>query len=328
MRDYKKLNFSSYSTEEIKSFITKTPLDELKKIATSVREEKFGNKIQLCSIINAKSGACREDCAFCAQSIHHRANIERYPLLEPEKILKEALSASKTEISHFGIVTSGTTISDKELETICDTIKLIKRNISVNICASLGKLSAEKLKLLKQSGLKRYHHNLETSESYLPKICKTHTWNERVETVLLAQQVGLELCSGVLFGMGESWEDRINLARSLYELKIKDIPINFLTPIPGTPLEKQSPLTSEEALRIIILYRLFLSDSTIRSCGGRAKVFTREQLPEIYSAGANAIMTGNYLTTSGITPDIDKKTIVNAGLTIKLFPFKTFQNRL
>lgn len=309
------INLSSCSPEVIKSFIINTPLNELKKIATSVREEKFGNKIQLCSIINAKSGACAENCAFCAQSIHHRTNIERYPLLKSEKILKEAISASKIGVSHFSIVTSGTTVSNKELEEVCYAIKLIKRHVSINICASLGKLSAEKLELLKHSGLNRYHHNLETSESYFPKICKTHTWNERLETVFLVQQVGLELCSGGLFGIGETWEDRIKLAQTLHELKIKNIPINFLMPVPRTPLEKQSPLTSEESLRIIILYRLFLSDSTIRICGGRTRVFSKKQQTEIYLAGANAVMTGDYLTTSGITPDTDKETIVKAGLT-------------
>jgi len=316
MRDYKKLNFTSYSTDEIKSFITNTPLSELKEMTTSVREKTFGNRIQLCSIINAKSGACAEDCAFCAQSVRHRTNIERYSLLKPKDILKEAISASKIGISNFGIVTSGATVSDKELETICNTVNLIKRNIPINVCASLGKLSAEKLELLKHSGLNKYHHNFETSKSYFSKICKTHTWEERVETVLLAQQIGLELCCGGLFGMGETWTDRIDLAKTLYEFKIKDIPINFLTPISGTPLEKQFPLTCEEALRIIILYRLFLSGSTIRICGGRAKVFPKKQQTEIYSAGANAVMTGDYLTTSGITPDTDKKIIINAGFAI------------
>lgn len=317
----KTINFTSYSSEEIKSFITNTSLDELKRIATSLREQKFGNKIQLCSIINAKSGACRENCAFCAQSIHHNTNIERYPLLKPEKILKEAIYFSKQGISNFGIVTSGATVSDKELETICNTVQLIKINVPINVCASLGKLSAEKLRLLKQSGLNKYHHNLETSQSYFPKICKTHTWNERVDMVLLAQQVGLELCSGGLFGLGETWEDRINLAKTLYELKIKDIPINFLTPISGTPLENQSPLSCEESLRIIILFRLFLLNSTIRICGGRTTIFTKEQQSEIYSAGANAVMTGNYLTTSGVTPDTDKETIIKTELELD-FPEK------
>ncbi len=312
------INFSSYSTEEIKSFIINTPLSELKRLATFAREKRFENKIQLCSIINAKSGACMENCAFCAQSIHHRTNIENYPLLKPENILKEAISASEIGVSHFGIVTSGTTVSDKELEIICRTIKLIKRNVPINVCASLGKLSIEKLELLKHSGLTKYHHNLETSESHFHKICKTHTWNERLETIISVQKIGLELCSGGLFGIGETWEDRIKLAQTLYELKIKDIPINFLTPVPGTPLEKQAPLTSEESLRIIILYRLFLYDRTIRICGGRSRIFTKKQQTEIYSAGANAVMTGDYLTTSGITPDTDKETIAKAKLKIHL----------
>lgn len=311
------INLNSYSTEEIKSFIVNTPLIELKEIATSVREKKFGNKIQLCSIINAKSGVCTENCAYCAQSSHHKTNIEKYPLLKVEQILKNALFAEEKGISNLGIVTSGNTLSGKELDAICRIIEFTIKNTNIKICASLGKLTCTQLKRLKSAGLDRYHHNLETSKSYFPKVCTSHNFEDRIETLISAKEAGLKMCSGGIFGIGEEWEDRIDLAYSLKKLQVDNIPINFLTPVSGTPLEKRSILSAVEALRIIALYRLILPENTIRICGGRANVFTKERQSEIYSAGANAIITGDYLTTGGITPDTDKKTIATAGLTLE-----------
>jgi len=312
------ISFESEGVTKIKETCFKLldiPLDQLKTMAGEIRRKEFGNTIQLCSIVNAKSGLCSEDCRYCAQSAHYQTDVSCYPLKNANDIYKSAAKAASHGVGNFGIVTSGPALKENDLDHICGALEMICEDIVISPCASLGRLTLEQFNKLKASGLKRYHHNLETSKNFYPEICSTHTWDERVETVLLAKEAGLKVCSGGLFGLGESWEDRIDLAITLKKLDVDCIPINFLNAIPGTPLGDQVKLTPDEALKIVILYRYILPNKSVRVCGGRPAILG-EREDEIYEAGANAVMTGDYLTAYGISPEHDIKKINELGFDI------------
>jgi len=282
--------------------------------ANRVREKYHGNKIKTCSIVNAKSGRCGEDCRFCAQSGHNSADVSVYELMDPEKILVSAKDAEKNGAGRFGIVTSGCEISGKEeWEIIYAAIKLLRLETSLKIDASLGTLDIGRAKALKEAGLTRYHHNLETSPLYFPNICSTHSFNDRISTARVVKEAGLELCCGALFGMGEKWDDRIDLAVILKDLRPDSVPLNFLNPIKGTPLEAIQPLPPREILRIIAIYRIVLEDIDISICGGREKNL-RDLQSWMFYAGANATMLGNYLTTIGRAAEDDRRMIEDLGL--------------
>jgi biotin synthase len=282
--------------------------------ANLLREEFKGKVIDLCSIINAKSGACPEDCIFCAQSSRYRTKIEKYPFIAQKKIVQGAKSARDTGADRFGIVISGRGIKGgKDLDKICDAITAIAQETDIGICTSLGTLTHEAAQKLKSAGLKRYHHNLETSEKYFPRVCTTHSYQERVDTLKVARNNGLSVCSGGIFGLGEEMRDRLELAFYLRELEVDSIPLNFLHPVPGTPAEHFSPLYPLEILKTIALFRFVLPDKDIRICGGKV-VNLRGLQSLIYGAGANAVMIGNYLTTLGRDPKEDLQEIRDLGL--------------
>ncbi len=282
--------------------------------ANKVRETFHGNKIDLCSIVNAKSGACPEDCSFCAQSVHSKTNASVYPLLNKEKILEAALSAREKGVKRFCIVTSGKKTSNKELEEICNFVSELA-GLGLLPCATLGMLDIEQLRQLKDAGLNRYHHNLETSESYFSEICTSHTYRDKIKTIEYARSLGLSICSGGIFGLGESWEDRIDMAFALREIKVDSIPINFFTPIKGTPFGNRELLNPLDALKIIAIYRLILPECVIRVCGGRP-VTLRDLNPFIFMAGADGLLLGNYLTTNGRDPESDLQMIKDMELEI------------
>lgn len=286
---------------------TNLKLLDLCSVANDIREHFFGNYIELCSIVNAKSGACSEDCAFCAQSAHHKTGVSIYPLLDGDTIIQKAEEAKEGGVSRFSIVTSGKKLSKKELLSISPLFNKL-RSLGLLPCASLGTLSKEELKFLKEEGLNRYHHNIETSEKFYPMICSTHTYKERIKTIENALSVGLSVCAGGIFGMGETWHDRIDMAFLLKALNVDSIPINFLIPIKGTPLALRDMLHPFEALKIVCLFRLLLPDKSIRICGGRIQVL-KEFHSLIFMAGADSILTGNYLTTIGRTFEDDRALI-------------------
>ncbi len=294
------------------SGITGTAIFKLFDLANSKRVETRGNNVDLCSIVNAKSGACPEDCSFCAQSVHNRTGVETYPLLTEEKILEAAVSAKKFGAKRFCIVTSGRKISGKEMEQICTFISNIK-NLGLLPCATLGMLNFSELKMLKDAGLHRYHHNLETSEAFFREICTTHTFREKIKVIESAKSLGLSVCSGGIFGLGESWKDRIDMAFALRDLKVDSVPINFITPIRGTPMGDYELLDPLEALKIIAIYRLILSGIEIRICGGRPNTL-RDLNSYIFMAGADGLLIGNYLTTPGRNPEDDLRMIKDLGL--------------
>lgn len=295
--------------------LTGSDLFDVFAIANRLRA-KLGNTVDLCAITNAKSGRCPEDCKFCAQSAHHRAKIEEYPLLSPKKLLENAKIAEKAGAHRFSIVTSENHLKPEEFESILDTVRLIKSRTGLEVCASIGALSPESAGKLKEAGVSRIHHNLESSESFFRCICSTHTYADRIRTIRTAKEAGLEVCSGGILGLGESMQDRIKLALTLRELDVDSVPINILNPIPGTPMENEAPLPPVEILKSIAIFRLILPEKNIRLAGGREKNLRDLQSLALF-CGANGLMLGNYLTTAGRSPESDLQMILDAGLNIK-----------
>jgi len=286
--------------------------------ADRVRRKFKGNKVKLCAIVNAKSGRCSENCAFCAQSGHFRTEVPVYPLLSKEEMLKAALDSEKNaRATCFSIVTSGKSVkTEKEIETIAATLTDIVRQTGLNRCVSLGALDRQQISKLKKAGLKRLHHNLETAESFFGQICTTHTYQERLKTIKIAKEEGLEVCSGGIFGLGETLEQRVELAFALAELEVDSVPINILNPIPGTPAASNyQPLRPLEVLRLVAVYRLILQDKDIGVFGGR-EISLGTLQPLMFLAGANVTLIGNYLTTKGQEPERDLRMLSDLGLEI------------
>lgn len=315
----KKINIGSglgidRSTAQSLTALSGQELFELFVSANRIRTKFRGNNVDLCSIINAKSGACPEDCSFCAQSSHSKTNIQVYPLENREKIINAAESAKKNRARRFCIVTSGKRPSGKELRQICRFISEI-RETGMLPCATLGMLNREELDQLRSAGLDRYHHNLETSEAFFSEICSTHTYADKIRTIEAAKSLGLSVCSGGIFGLGESWDDRIDMAFALKELEIDSVPVNFFTPVKGTRLGCREMLNPADALKIIAIYRLIMPDRQIRVCAGRAATL-RDLHSHIFLAGADGILIGNYLTTQGRDPEADLLMIRDMGLEV------------
>jgi biotin synthase len=282
--------------------------------ATEIREHFKGKKIHFCCIVNAKSGRCPENCRFCAQSAHYSTDAPVYSLISADEMIEKALRAKQQGGHCFGIVTSGTSIeSNEEWEEIYKAIEGINR-LAIKPCASLGMLGDERARTLKEAGLFRYHHNLETSRSFFPDICTTHEYDEDINTNLAAKRAGLSVCCGGIIGLGESMKHRIELAITLKEMDIDSVPINILNPIPGTPLEGEPSLTPLEILLTVAIFRFILPAKDIRLCGGKEKNL-RQLLPLGIVAGANALMTGDYLTTAGREAKDDMEMVRDLGLT-------------
>ncbi|TYP00338.1 biotin synthase [Geothermobacter ehrlichii] len=270
-----------------------------------LRERAFGNRAELCSIINAKSGRCPENCAFCAQSAHYKTQAPVYGLKSVDEIVAGAVKAQQEGSHCYGIVTSGTRIRDeREWETIFEAIRRIRSETAIDPSASLGILDESTAAKLAAAGCVTYHHNLETARSHFPSICTTHDYEEDVKTVRVAKRAGMKVCCGGIFGLGESLEQRAELGFTLRELDVDSVPVNFLNPVSGTPLEGKSDLTPLDCLRILVLLRYLLPDKSISVCGGREPNL-REFQSWMFAAGASGTMVGNYLTTSGRDRETD-----------------------
>ncbi|MBO4300435.1 MAG: biotin synthase BioB [Desulfovibrio sp.] len=283
--------------------------------ATALREAAFGHRIALCAIINARSGNCTMDCHFCSQSRHNHTPIDVFPLLPEEQLRQRILELAELPVARIGVVTSGPALGGEELERLCGVIASLPDGVRGRVCGSLGRLPGKSLNRLKTVGLTRLHHNLETSQSWYPHICTSQTWDQRRQTVLTAVQAGLTPCCGGLFGLGESWKDRVDLAFSLKAMGVRHVPMNFLHPHPKTPLALRRPLEADEALRIIAVFRHILPDATLRVCGGRP-VTLGDRQHKMFAAGANALMTGDYLTTPGLGVARDLDMIAAEGLEV------------
>ncbi len=286
-------------------------------LADRVRDRYKGKEVRLCSIVNAKSGRCPENCGFCSQSAHFKdADAPVYPLLPASEIAKAAREAAAMEAREFSIVTSGTgPKSVKEIQNVVDALTLIREETKLKRCASLGITDETVLRELKAAGLQNYHHNLETARSFFPNICTTHTYEDDRKTVLTAKRLGFYTCCGGIFGMGETPEQRVELAMDLRELDVDSIPINFLNPRPGTPLEKAHFLTPGDCLRVVAVYRLVMPKKDIFVAGGR-EINLKDEQSKIFGAGANGMMIGNYLTTKGRGAEADHQMIQDVGMTV------------
>jgi len=283
----------------------------------SVRRECTGNRVKTCSIINAKSGRCSEDCAFCAQSVRHNTALTDYPLMRPDEMLERAAREERHSL-RCGIVTAGRGMSQAEIEIVCSAIEgFKKRGLKQRPCASLGILGSRDFKRLKEAGLKRFHHNLEASRAYFPSICTTHTYEERVETVRRARDAGLEVCVGAIFGLGESNADRVDVLEEIRQLDPAAVPLNFLVPIEGTPFAGRKRMPRWDAVKIIALARFLMPRKDIVIGGGRLEVFGDEQ-HLIFKAGANAMIVGDLLTVKGRSPDDDMALLKELGLELSL----------
>ena len=281
--------------------------------AFNLRRIFFKDFVETCAILNAKSGRCPSDCKFCAQSVKYNVPIKTYPLLSKGELVAHALKVFEKGIDRFSFVTSGVSLSQRDIKVIGEAIEEILSVVpSAKICASLGQLTEEDLKFLKSCGLRRYHHNLETSKEFYPKISSYQKWEDRFRTVLMAKEVGLEVCCGGIFGLGESEEDVVSFVKSLKELEVDSVPVNFLKPIKGTPLENVNFLTPLKCLKILVSLRLAMPSTSIRVCGGRE--YNLRDLQAFSILTADALMVGNYLTTKGRNLQDDELMIKDVGL--------------
>lgn len=311
-RDYmEKILSGKAITKEDALNLYNSPLDELCQCADEIRKHFCANKFDICTIINAKSGKCSENCKYCAQSSFYSTCVQEYPLLSPQEVAKQAKENFERGVLRFSIVTSGKKLSDSEVEKVCEIIKAIKNECDIKVCISCGLLNKEQFTKLKEAGASRVHNNLETSENNFSNVCTTHSFQDKVNAIKAAQSSGLSVCSGGIMGIGETIEDRIDMAFSLKELGIKSIPINMLNPIKGTPYENLSPLTEDDMRRIAAVYRFILPDASIRLAGGRGLMEHKGY--DCFKSGANATISGDMLTTAGITIEKDIETIEALG---------------
>jgi biotin synthase len=293
------------------SFFIDCDLDELCKGADRIRDYFCGDKVDLCTIINGRSGRCGEDCKYCAQSSHHHTSCEVYEFMPTDEIVRAALANEEEGVDRFAIVTSGRGLSDADFEKAIQSYQEMKKKCRLSLCASHGFLTAEQFHRLHEAGVESYHENIETSKRFFPYICTTHTYDQKIESIKLAQKEGFCVCSGGIIGLGENWEDRLDMAISLAELGIESIPINALMPIPGTPLEKNKTLCEEDILRTVAFFRYINPLANIRLAAGRALMKNNGEAA--FQSGASATITGNMLTTSGSSIASDKKLLADMG---------------
>ena len=276
----------------------------------------MSKNIEFCSLVNARSGKCSQNCKYCAQSSHYRTDIETYPLIDKEEVLKAAKEAKEYGVNHFAIVTSGKDPEEENFDKIIELIQEINKVDGISSCASIGILNEEDAKKLADAGLKRFHHNINTSQSYYPEVCTSHTWEDRVNTCKLVKKYGMELCCGVILGMGETVEQRIEMAMELAEIQPDSIPINILMPIPQTPFENYGDKIDEEnILRTLAVFKIANPNSVLRFCGGRLRLSEKNQELALKTC-VEGILTGNYLTTTGKSPQEDLKTVEKLGKTL------------
>ncbi len=287
------------------------PLEGLCKAADEVRQKFCGNQFDLCTIINGKSGKCSEDCKYCAQSSYYQTDVESYPLLGTEELVAQARYNRERGVPRYSIVTSGKRLGGKEVGQVCESIRNIKESVDISVCVSFGLLEEEEFRKVKAAGASRVHNNLEASAKYFPNVCTTHTQQDKINALKAARSAGLSICSGGIMGLGESMEDRIDLALTLRELGVDSVPVNMLNPIPGTPYEGNPRLTEEEMCRIVAVFRFILPKAFIRLAGGRGLM--EGQGKNCFQSGANAAITGDMLTTAGITIKRDLEMLQELG---------------
>lgn len=287
-------------------------LVSLLRSAHEIRLQRMGRVVDLCAIVNAKSGRCSEDCAFCAQSGHYDTGAPEHPFVSEEVILQAARAAARSGAGRLGVVTSGKTPAGRDFDRLRESIAAVSK-AGLLADTSCGILEPDQLKALKNAGLATYHHNIETGPSFFPKVCTTHAYEEDLRAVRAALRAGLHVCCGGIFGLGETWEQRAEFALTLRELEVPSAPVNFLSPIAGTPMGGQAPLAPDEALKIVALLRFLLPSVHIRICGGRQTVFGPRSNLALMTAGASGLMVGDYLTLKGLDADDDLRGLGELG---------------
>lgn len=294
------------------SFLLTGNLEELKRGANRIREALCGNKVDLCTIINGRAGKCSENCKFCAQSVHHSTGAEEYGFLDVEKIVDVCRENGEKGVRRFSIVTAGRTLGEGDYEKAMLAYRKMREECpEMKLCASHGLLTEEQFRGLRESGVSTYHANIETSEKFFPQICTTHTFQDKLACIRAAKKAGLQVCSGGIIGLGESMEDRMDMAFALSELGIGSIPLNVLLPIAGTPLEDKKTLSEEEILRTVAIFRFINPAAYIRLAAGRATM--EDSGRAAFLSGANATITGDMLTTSGNNTAQDREMLAGMG---------------
>lgn len=297
--------------EEAKLLVRSVDKEQLYKAADDIRLHFCGNKMELCSITNAKSGNCPQDCKWCSQSIHNDSEIEVYAMIDKSKAVEQATYNAAKGVNRMSLVTAGRKANQGQLNKLIDIYHGIQQHTGLKLCASMGLLTRDELQKLKDNGVTTYHCNLESSPSYFPKVCTTHTMDEKIQTIKWAQEVGLDICSGGIIGMGESMTDRLEMAFILQKLKIYSIPVNLLSPIAGTPLGYKKPLIEEEVMTTFAIFRFINPKASIRFAAGR--ILIREYQHKALRAGVNSAIVGDLLTTIGTSVDEDKVIFKDAG---------------
>jgi len=287
----------------------------LYKSAGEIRDTFAGKKFDTCSILNARSGKCSENCKWCSQSVHHNTNIEVYDVISSKEALEVAKQNDNYGVNRFSLVTSGRALDNMRLDKLLKVYDDIRSNTKLHMCASMGLLNRDQLQKLKDRGVEHYHCNLETARSFFPNLCSTHTYDEKVATIKMAQEVGLKVCSGGIMGMGETMEQRIEMAFELKQIGVKSIPLNILNPIEGTPMEGTTPLTDDEVLTTIALFRFINPDANLRFAGGRNIIKHIEE--KAMQAGINSALVGDLLTTIGSDVKTDFKKFEAAGFSLE-----------
>jgi biotin synthase len=311
----KVFNNQQISFKEAYTLLSTNDIPTLAKGANTITRKFNGELVDIESLVNAKSGTCPEDCSFCAQSSFYNTGISKYPLLPTEKLIDHARNAKNAGSTSFCLVCAYRSPPEKDFAQICNAISQIKNTIDIDVNVSLGFMTPERAKKLKSLGVKRYNHNLETAKSYFSQICTTHDYEDRIHTGKIIKEAGLELCCGGIIGMGESPEQRLELAFSLADLHPDEVPLNILISREGTPLMSNHPLTNEDIIKTIAVWRFIMPKTILKIAGGREKYF-RDKGRYALQAGANGIISGGYLTTDGNTHNNDIKMIKEIGLEV------------
>ncbi len=303
-------------TKEEAMRLYEEPLEEVCTAADEIRRYFCEDRFDLCTIINGKSGKCPEDCKYCAQSAYYHTSTEDYPLLETEEIVRQAKYNADRGVLRYSIVTSGRALKDEEIDQMCGAIRAIREQTDIEVCVSFGLLSEAQFRRVKEAGASRVHNNLETSRRNFPNVCTTHTFDDKVEAVKAAKSAGLTGGRGGIMGLGETVEDRIDMALTLRELGIRSVPVNMLNPIPGTPYEGNPRLTVDDMRRITAVYRFILPDAAIRLAGGRGLMEDKGE--GCFRSGANAAISGDMLTTAGYSIETDMDMLDRIGYRVVL----------
>ena len=306
-------------TKEDALKLVDSDLTELANAADRIRQHFCSNEFDMCTIINAKSGKCSENCKFCAQSAFYNTENENYPFLDSDAIFEQAKYNAERGVLRFSLVTSGRALSKEDIDKACAAIKRIKEKLKLHVCVSVGLLDKEGYSKLREAGADRVHNNLEASENFFKSVCTTHTHEDKINSIKAAKEAGLSVCSGGIIGLGESMEDRIDMALSIRELDVKSIPVNVLSPIKGTPFENNELLSIDEIRRVVAIFRFINPASNIRLAGGRGRLENNGEI--LFKSGANAAITGDMLTTLGYSIDSDRKMLESIGYHITEYKY-------